>query len=233
MLFPTYIPGLDTILHGGLMQSSSILVAGPTGSGRTLTCLQSLFEAAKAGEKCVYVTILSEPVDKLLQIARNYSFFDDEMLDCGNLKFLELNKEILTKGDYTILKYFHDLIMDKPERVVLDSVTVLLDISSSFDEERELLPLEKRAFLVSLFQIFATSKTLLLMTGDLTGDEISTSALSHLSDVIIEMGNQNKVNNDKLRYVEIVKSRGRDFTTGRHDLKLSVQGSAITPRNLP
>ena len=88
MLFPTYIPDLDHILKGGLTQPSSILIAGPSGSGRTMICLQSLFAAAKAGEKCVYITVLSEPADKLLHLAQSYSFFDEEAVKCGNMQFL-------------------------------------------------------------------------------------------------------------------------------------------------
>lgn len=227
MLSPTYIPNLDAILHGGLMQGSSMLIAGPTGSGRTLTCLQSLFAAAKAGEKCIYITVLSEPADKLVHIAQHYSFFDDEPLKCGKLKFLELDREILTKGDYATLKYFHNLAHDNPNRVVIDPATVLLCISPSFEDGRELLPLEKRYFFMNLLRAFAASDTLLMMTGDMTGSDIKTSTLSHLSDVVIELGSHDQKDNDEQRYVKIIKSRGRDFVAGKHDLKLSVDGATI------
>lgn len=230
MLFPTYIPDLDHILKGGLTQPSSILIAGPSGSGRTMICLQSLFAAAKAGEKCVYITVLSEPADKLLHLAQSYSFFDEEAVKCGNMQFLELDKQILTKGDYATLKYFHTLLQDKPNRIVIDPVTVLLDISPSFENDRELLPLEKRAFLVNLLRDFASANALLIMTGDITGDKISSDNLSHLSDVVIELGNQDRKSNEIHRYIKIVKSRGRDYIAGKHDLKFSDDGCSITPQ---
>lgn len=233
MLSPTYIPNLDAILHGGLMQGSSMLIAGPTGSGRTLTCLQSLFTAAKAGEKCIYITVLSEPPDKLVRISQNYSFFDDEPLKCGKLKFLELDREILAKGDYATLKYFHTLAHDNPNRVVIDPATVLLCISPSFEDGRELLPLEKRSFFVNLLRAFAASDTLLMMTVDLTGGEINTSILSHLSDAVIELGSHDQKDNDERRYVKIIKSRGRDFVAGKHDLKISLDGFTTTSYDPP
>jgi circadian clock protein KaiC len=233
MLSPTYIPDLDVILHGGLMQPSSMLIAGPTGSGRTVVCLQSLFAAAKAGEKCIYITVLSEPADKLLHIAHNYSFFDSEVLKCGNLKLLELDKEILTKGDYSTLKYFHALVKENPNRVVIDPATVLLEISPSFEDDRQLLPLEKRAFFVNLLRVFAASNTLLMMTGDMIGDEIDNSILSHLSDVVIELGGKGPKSDDQKRYIRVVKSRGRDFFGGKHELRLSAQGSAIISHSIP
>ena len=233
MLSPTHIPNLDAILHGGLMQRSSILIAGPTGSGRTVTCLHSLFKAAKAGEKCVYITVLSEPVNKLLEIAQNYSFFDDEVLKCGNLKLLELDREILTKGDYATLKYFHTLAQDNPDRVVIDPATLLLCISPSFEDGRELLPLEKRSFCVNLFRAFEASNTILVVTADLTASEISNSILSHLSDVVIELGDRDQRSNEERRYLRVIKSRGRGFFAGKHDLELSFNGSSVASKNLP
>lgn len=230
MLSSTYMPDLDLILKGGLTRPSSILIAGPTGSGRTIICLQSLFAAAKAGEKCIYITVLSEPTAKLLHLAQNYSFFDEEALKCGNLRFLELDKDILTKGDYATLKYFHTLLQDNPDRIVIDPVSVLFDISPSFENDRELLPLEKRAFLVNLLRDFAAANAVLIMTGDITGDKISSDNLSHLSDVVIELGNQDRKSNEIHRYIKIVKSRGRDYIAGKHDLKFSDDGCSITPQ---
>lgn len=228
MLSSTYVPNLDAILHNGLIQGSSVLIAGPTGSGRTLTCLQSLFMAAKAGERCIYVTLLSEHPDKLLHIAQNYSFFDDGPLKCGKLKLLELDREILTKGDYAVLKYFHTLARDNPNRVVIDPATVLLYISPSFEDGRELFPLEKRVFFVNLLRAFAASDTLLVMTGDLTGDRINTNILSNLSDVVIELGNHGQNDHSEQRYIRVIKSRGRDFVAGKHDLKMTLDGIIIS-----
>jgi circadian clock protein KaiC len=210
-----------------------MLIAGPTGSGRTITCLHSLFKAAKAGEKCVYITVLSESADKLLDIAHNYSFFDNEVLKSGNLKLLELDREILTKGDYATLKYFHALAQDNPSRVVIDPVTLLLCISPSFEDGRELLPLEKRAFCVNLLRAFEASNTILIMTADLTADEIGTNVFSHLSDVIIELGDRDQKSNDEQRYLRVIKSRGRGFFAGKHGLEISLKGSSVTSCELP
>jgi circadian clock protein KaiC len=232
MLSPTYINGLDSILYGGLVRPSSMLVAGATGSGRTILCLNSLFAAAKAGEKCFYITILSETHDKLLQIASNYSFFDTELLKNDNFKLLELDKEILTKGDYAILKYFHALIQEKPDRVIIDPVTLFQYISPSFEDDRELSPLEKRIFFTNLLRAFEASNILLIMTADLAGDEIDTSIFSYLSDVVLELGYRDQKSDEANRYISIIKSRGRNYVGGKHDLKLSTCGLVVS-YNLP
>lgn len=57
----TGVPGLDDLIGGGLVPGSAILVAGPTGSGKTLFCLQFLWHGLLKGEPGVYVTFEQSP----------------------------------------------------------------------------------------------------------------------------------------------------------------------------
>ena len=58
------IPGLDEILHGGLIQSRLYLIDGNPGAGKTTLALHFLREGVRAGERCLYVT-LSETAEEL------------------------------------------------------------------------------------------------------------------------------------------------------------------------
>ncbi|MDI6784536.1 MAG: ATPase domain-containing protein, partial [bacterium] len=62
---PVGVPGLDTMLRGGLLENSTTLAAGPAGSGKTFLAAHFLTEGIKAGEACLYVT-LEETPDKML-----------------------------------------------------------------------------------------------------------------------------------------------------------------------
>lgn len=42
----THIPGLDALFEHGIPEGSSVLVAGGTGSGKTILCSQILIHAA-------------------------------------------------------------------------------------------------------------------------------------------------------------------------------------------
>ena len=53
----TGIPGLDDVLHGGLIPQQLYLVDGIPGAGKTTFALQYLLEGARNGEKCTYVTL--------------------------------------------------------------------------------------------------------------------------------------------------------------------------------
>lgn len=57
----TGIPGLDDLIGGGLIPGSAVLVAGPTGAGKTLFCLQFLWHGLLKGEPGVYVTFEQSP----------------------------------------------------------------------------------------------------------------------------------------------------------------------------
>jgi circadian clock protein KaiC len=60
----TGIPGLDEILHGGLISERLYLVDGEPGAGKTTLALQFLLQGIRTGEKCLYVT-LSETKQEL------------------------------------------------------------------------------------------------------------------------------------------------------------------------
>ena len=54
------IPGLDEILEGGFPKSSSVLISGGSGTGKTIMCMQYIYNGAKDyNEPGVYVTLES------------------------------------------------------------------------------------------------------------------------------------------------------------------------------
>lgn len=61
---PTGIPGLDTVLMGGLIPGRTYLIVGRPGTGKTILSLQWLFAGRQRGEAGLYLT-LAEPADEL------------------------------------------------------------------------------------------------------------------------------------------------------------------------
>ena len=52
----TGIRGLDDLMEVGIPKGSAILVAGGPGSGKTILCLQTLYNFLKMGKKCLYMS---------------------------------------------------------------------------------------------------------------------------------------------------------------------------------
>jgi circadian clock protein KaiC len=69
----TGVPGLDDVLNGGLIPHRLYLVDGDPGAGKTTLSLQFLLEGARAGEKCLYIT-LSETKEELTAGATSHDW---------------------------------------------------------------------------------------------------------------------------------------------------------------
>jgi KaiC/GvpD/RAD55 family RecA-like ATPase len=64
----TGIAGLDDLIGGGLIEGSTVLLSGGTGSGKTIFGLQFLFNgAANYSEPGIYVTLETRPKDLRLE----------------------------------------------------------------------------------------------------------------------------------------------------------------------
>ena len=55
------IPGLDDLIEGGFPEASSILVSGPAGTGKSIFCMEYLYNGAIDGEPGVYITLEEGP----------------------------------------------------------------------------------------------------------------------------------------------------------------------------
>src|SRR5271168_1754520 len=73
---PTGIPGLDTVLRGGFLKAGIYIVRGEPGAGKTIFGNQCCFNHVAAGHRAVYVTLLAETHDRMMQHMQTMSFFD-------------------------------------------------------------------------------------------------------------------------------------------------------------
>ena len=66
----TGIPGFDKLVEGGLVPGSTNLIAGNAGTGKTLFCMQYIWNGLQKGENGVYITLEQKPEDILSDVAR-------------------------------------------------------------------------------------------------------------------------------------------------------------------
>ena len=94
-MIPTGVPGLDTVLGGGFFHPSIMILGGTAGSGKTICATQILFAAAAAGEQCVYVSGISEPLMSVRNYMSSFSFFSEDLFQEGQMTFVDLEQYIL------------------------------------------------------------------------------------------------------------------------------------------
>ncbi|MEM4222245.1 MAG: ATPase domain-containing protein, partial [archaeon] len=86
---PTGIPGLDSLIQGGFPKGRTILVAGPTGAGKSILGMQFLYKGImEYGEPGVFFT-LDEPANQLREDMAVFGWDLEDLENSGKLVLLE------------------------------------------------------------------------------------------------------------------------------------------------
>ena len=117
----TGIPGLDELLEGGFIKSSTILVTGGTGTGKTTFCAQFILEGLKKGEPGIYITLEEDPRD-IKRDSKRYGFDFETYEKSATFKFIYQNpfevSDISSKIENAISSI-------NARRVVLDPISIM------------------------------------------------------------------------------------------------------------
>lgn len=132
---PTGISGLDKLMEGGLISGSTTLVAGGTGTGKTIFCCQFLREGLMNGERCLFITLEETPEDIIGDMER-FGWDLRDHIERGRLKLDYKDPFEITN----IARGFLDHIKTEGfKRVVIDSTSVLgLYFKSPFEVRKQL-----------------------------------------------------------------------------------------------
>lgn len=214
------IKGLDDLLGGGFPYPSVILVAGEPGTGKTTFGLQSLFHGAKAGEKGIYITGISEPIDQIQSMMSNYSFYDDEIVKKGLIKFLDVGEVIFNDGPTTALELITSIVLkEEIKRIIIDPLTT---VSYAFDDQTKY-----RKFLHEFFVTLKSLELLTILIAEFSPDLI-TQPESFMVDGVIFLHLQNLEN--PLVYkpgIQVKKMRGAEHTKDILRLGFTKEGIRI------
>jgi circadian clock protein KaiC len=215
---PTGIPGLDIVLRGGFLKAGIYIVRGEPGTGKTILGNQFCFNHAAAGHRAIYVTLLAETHDRMMQHMQTMSFFEPARIPDGlyYVNGFRVLEEDGMKGFIDLLR--HEIRAHNATLLILDGLIAIAESSESDGDFKKFIH-ELQA------QIAIQGCTALLLTNGRNTyhpEHTMVDGLIELHDVLF--GTQAE------REVEVRKLRGTDALRGRHSFRITDGGIVVYPR---
>lgn len=231
---PTGISELDSILHGGIPKGHIVLVAGSSGTGKTILSMQWLFNGfIKYKEPGLYIT-LTEPITKSIRNLKKMSFYDASkvnhlsvhLTDMRSIvKLLDLQDKELNKAKVDeIVETIENLVKRmEAQRVVIDSITAMAYLL----KDKDLI----RYFIFSLGTMLSNLDCTTIITSEVVGDCVYSvfGVEEYISDGVISLTNL-PGENQMIRRLQVIKMRGSDFRTGSIIFNITPNGLLLYPK---
>lgn len=218
----TGVEGLDELIGGGVIKGEVILLAGTTGSGKTIFSTQFIYNgAAQYGEKGVYATFeedeasLKRNMEKLgMDLERLEREGKIKVIGLQAMKDAGLNANL----DF-ILKTVREI---KAERLVIDSLTAFLIGTGEKFEYRTLMHL--------FYKILKKMSCTTMMTCSVPAgsDRLGLGIEEFIADSVIVLENVIVDTELKTRFL-IRKMRGTSHSRKYHDVIIGEKGLKIVP----
>jgi circadian clock protein KaiC len=225
---PTGIGGLDQITRGGLPLGRVTLVAGGTGTGKTLLGLEFLVAGAREyGEPGVLLTF-EESEAKVALNVRSLGFDLDELVRNGLLEVLSFQVDpgqIFATGEFDFEALF--ALLDDAigrvgaKRVVLDTIEVLF---GTFGDDATV-----RSELSRLTRWLEDRGVTAIVTGERGVKRLTRYSIEeYITDCVIVL--DHRVNEDiSTRRLRVVKYRGSAHGTNEYPFLISASGLVVLP----
>lgn len=221
----TGIKEFDKLIDGGFTKGSIVLLAGSSGSGKTIFSFQWLFEGIKNNENGIYIT-LTEPLFKTLENLEKLSFYNKEAIENEKLRIVDL-REVCGKEGFDqqkILDFIEgEVKRTNAKRLCIDSITA---IAYQLDDRAKI-----RAFIFALGTALATLGCTTVLTSEVSEmNKYSKYEVEEfISDAILRF-DQIEVKDEPQRIMRIIKVRGRKHRSDDIYFKITKDGINIFPK---
>jgi circadian clock protein KaiC len=227
-LLATGVPGLDSLLGGGLTEYSFTLIAGAPGSGKTTLAHQIMFALAGEGRRALFFTVLGEPPLKMLRYQQQFGFFD--MAKVGSsIRYVNLADDLRAGHFNGVLERMMREVEDfGPGLVFVDSFRSVMQTARAGGEGLS----DVQQFIQELGSRMATWQATTFLIGEYSQADVEANPIITVADGMMTLY-QASDDNSSLRKIRINKMRGQAHMSGAHTLRITDDGIRIYPRELP
>jgi circadian clock protein KaiC len=226
----TGVPGLDILTLGGIPEGRSTLIAGKSGTGKTVVGVQIAAHLARSGVKTIYIAVEETPED-LRDTGDSLGLGISHLMRDGRLIFADLTKPMdgptVVAGDYDLFGLSHRIEALVKQHgagaVILDSATALFSPCPPADALRS-----------HFFQLVYKLRTLNLTSviiaeaGADYGPLTTIGVEDYVCDVTIVLRNLQD-GGRRRRSIEVNKYRRSAHYKGEYPCTITTRGLTVFP----
>lgn len=227
-LMPTGVPGLDSLLKGGLVRGNSLLLEGPPGSGKSTLALHMLYEGALQYKEPGLIISFDEFPRQIYQECHSRGLDIESLEEQGLLRVLWTAPRRILEG-FTGKNDLLDSIVQQMgiRRLVIDSVTHFKRVAESDAHLREVL-----GQILSYLKLRGINSVLIKELE--RNDDVIIAFEEYLVDASVRVYNESSTHQGSAhRLLEIRKTRGQEHIAGRHRFELKREGVTVFPHLRP
>ncbi|MDX6443301.1 MAG: circadian clock protein KaiC [Blastocatellia bacterium] len=219
----TGIAGLDEILNGGIPTNTISVIMGAPGTGKTILAEQIAFTNATAEAPALYLTTMSEPLEKFIMHGQNYGFFDESQVGVS-VHFEDLGLMLRERGIAELSEVVAEMLTAfRPRYVFIDSFKAL--------NELLIMPQDRRTVIFDLASVLSAYQCTSFLIGEYADGMMTELPEFAIADVVLQMIKL-ETNVREERFIRVEKLRSSNSIPGLHAFAITPDGLEVYPRLL-
>jgi len=208
---------LDTLLDGGILRNSMILLAGNPGAGKTILSSNFIYQGAMIDEPGVYACF-AETRKRLIQDMEKFGIDFESMIRRRKVEVLDLSIGSETEVQSALNQVFETITSLRAKRLVIDSISAMaMGLETEF---------EKRHLIRLLYRLILKTGCTTIAITDIpwNSTKIGESIEEFVADGIILMQHHYDEKENMKRQLRITKMRGTNHSRKTHIYTISAEG---------